>query len=114
MLVPKHNREPLVNFLLKRWAFFSGFAALERVYRASIEYAKNNGLPPPNEPQVMSFQPCKQIELIKRHIIKALPKASVIDYIYESPAPLDPNDFVELYVAEQMQCIDKVKSIMVS
>jgi len=55
---------------------------------------------------------CRQIEIIKQHIIEILPETLFIDYVYKAQAPLDPDDFVEVYIADHHQCITKVEEVM--
>jgi len=113
VIVSKTNRKPLINFLVRRWLLFSGLAAEERIYVASCQHAKTNHLPTPEaEPAVIEIQPCRQIEIIKQHIIAIMPEAKFIDYMYESPAPLNPNDFAELCIADHRQCANKVKALI--
>lgn len=112
MITQGSNRRLLLDFLVQRWLLISGLAAVERVYMASCQFAQNNGQPLPDEPSIIKAQPCRQIEIIKQYIIEILPEASFIDYTYEAQAPLDPNDFIEVYVADHQQCAGKVKSLM--
>ena len=112
MLIPKTNKRALLEFLLHRWKLLSGIAALERVHVAQIQFAKQNNLPPPTQPQITVSQPCKQIDIIKKKIIATLPETHFIDYSYESPTQLDPKDFVEIFIGEQQQCIEKIEALM--
>lgn len=112
MIVQNSERKQLVQFLMRRWLTISGLAAAERVFVAACKYAEDNNHPAPEAPEFIFAQPCRQIEIIKQQIIATLPEANFIDYVYEAPAPLDPQDFVELYVAEQLQCMTKVNKLM--
>ena len=112
MITQGNNRKLLLDFLVQRWLLISGLAAMERVYMASYHFAKNSGQPLPTKPPIIEAQPCRQIEIIKQRIIEILPEANFIDYMYEAQAPLDPNDFMEVYVADHQQCASKVKSLM--
>jgi len=112
MIIQNHCRKQLVNFLIKRWLCISEFAAMEELYVASCQFAKEHTLPIPNEPDFIQSSPSLQIEIIKYHIVKILPEASFIDYTYESQVPLDPNDFMEICVEDHKQCANKVKSLM--
>ena len=112
MIIPESGCKQLVNFLMSRWHMMSGIAAMERVYFSLCKYAQENGHPIPDKSPILEMQPGRQIDIIKQHIIEMLPEAGFIDYAYEPPAPLDPNDFVELFVAEQHQCIRKITRIM--
>lgn len=112
MISTPTNKKQLIYFLLKRWQNIIGFAALEKVFLASSQYAKANNQPLPVMPLPIVSLPCRQIEIIKRHIIEILPEAHFIDYNYEAQAPLNPNDFAEVYVADHQQCIEKVCAVM--
>jgi len=112
MLIAPSNKRDLLNFLINRWKYISGLAAIERVYIASCNHAKENNLPKPEEPIFINTHPCLQITIIKQYIVDILPEAKFIQYDYRAPFPLDPSDFVELYLAEQTQCIDKVTALM--
>ena len=112
MITQGSNRKLLLDFLVQRWLFISGLAAMERVYVASCQFAQDNGQPAPSRPAVIEAQPGRQIEIIKQHIIEILPEARFIDYAYEAPAPLDPGDFMEMYIEDHKQCAEKVKTIM--
>jgi len=112
MLTQSENCEQLINFLLGRWRLIINFAALEKVYNASCQFAKDNNLPIPKTPVIFMPQACRQIEIIKQYIIETLPEARFIDYNYEAQMPLNPNDFVEVYVADHEMCIDKVKEVV--
>lgn len=112
MMTLESKRKQLINFLMRRWHFLSNIAAIERVYLSSYKYAKENNQPIPDKPEFLIAQPCRQIEIIKNHIIDILPEAHFIDYSYEAPAPLDPNDFVEVFIADHHQCIRKVTQLM--
>lgn len=112
MLTNPSDCKLLVNFLLIRWKQMIGLASLERVHVASCLNALDNNLPIPEMPVILVAMPCKQIEIIKNRIIAILPEASFIDYEYEAPAPLDPNDFIEVFEADHNQCINKVEDVM--
>lgn len=112
MIINHDNRKQLINFLIRRWKLIVGFAAVERVYVASCRFAQNNDLPIPQTPPMMIPQACRQIEIIKHRIIEILPEVNFIDYIYEAPAPLDPEDFVEVFIADHHQCIDKIETVI--
>jgi hypothetical protein len=88
------------------------FAAVERVYFATCEYAKAHNMPLPDMPRPTTAKPCRQIEIIKLHIMSIVPETHFIDYTYEAPVPLNPNDFIEVYVEDHKQCIDKVYEVM--
>jgi hypothetical protein len=85
---------------------------MERVYTAACKYTEKNNLQTPTIPTYVLIMPCRQIEIIKHRIIEILPEAHFIDYNYEAQAPLDPNDFVEVYIADHKQCMSKVKETM--
>jgi len=112
MVVDHSNRKQLVEFLLNRWLFVMGGAAVERVFVATYQFAKNNNLPLPQVPPISIPQACRQIEVIKHRIIEILPEAKFIDYDFEAQAPLDPNDFVEVFIADHQQCIGKVRDVI--
>lgn len=112
MIVQKENKKQLIHFLLQRWRNIIGFAALEKVFIATNQYAKANNQSPPKKPLPVICLPCRQIEIIKRHIIEILPEARFIDYDYEAPAPLNTTDFVEVYIADHKQCIEKVCTVI--
>lgn len=112
MITKGSDRRLLLDFLVQRWLLISGLAAMERVYVASCKFAQQSNQPMPAPPPVIQAKPGRQIEIIKQHIIAILPEAQFIDYVYEAPAPLDPNDFMEIYIADHQQCVGKVKSLM--
>jgi len=112
MITQDNNRKQLLDFLIQRWLLISALAATERVYMASCRFAQENSYPTPTKPPIIEAQPCRQIEIIKQHIIEILPEANFINYMYEAQAPLDPNDFVEIYMDDHKQCISKVKALM--
>lgn len=112
MIVDQNNRRQLVEFLLNRWQFVMGGAAVERVFVASYKFAENNNLPLPQIPPVAIPRACLQIEVIKHLIIEILPEVKFIDYNFEAQAPLDPNDFVEVFIADHQQCIGKVREVI--
>lgn len=106
MLITKNKRKSILNFLLRRWQILTPLAAIEQV----LTTYPNNA----EEPivKIIAAEPGKQIAIIKQYIIYILPEASFINYDYESPCPLNPNDFMELYSNEQSQCISKVQTII--
>lgn len=107
-----HNDKQLINFLIQRWKLLTIFAASERIYAASCHFAKKEGMPIPESPSFAIPKACLQIEIIKQRIIEILPDVSFIDYTFETQAPLKPNDFAELYIADHHQCMSKVESVM--
>lgn len=114
MIVTKANRKEILDFLIRRWSTVTVFAALEKVHYAKCEFAKANNIPIPNMPTFVIAQslPCRQIEIIKLHIMAIIPEAHFINYDYEAQIPLDPNDFMEVYVDDHKQCIEKVREVM--
>lgn len=112
MIIQKENCKQLIDFLIDRWLAIASLAAMERVYIAVCEYSKMNNLPIPAQSIVTMAKPCLQIEIIKRRIIEILPEAHFINYKFEAQAPLNPNDFVEIYIAEQSQCTSKIQQLM--
>lgn len=112
MLINENNRKQLIDFLINRWKLITGFAAMERVYNASYSFAKKNGMDIPQPPPCTIPHACLQIQVLKHRIIEILPEAHFIDYDYEAQAPLDPNDWVELFIADHEQCINKVQDII--
>lgn len=112
MLINTQGKKDLLNFLLQRWSMLSPVAGVERVYVASAIFAHQNNVPIPPQPDIIGCQPVKQIDMMKRLIIDMIPEAKFIDYHYEAPAPLSPDDFLELYVEENRQCITKVRNLM--
>lgn len=112
MYIHNNNRKQFINFLIQRWRLITNFAALERVNIALIQFAKENKIPMPQTTTVLIPKPCRQIEIIKQQIIEILPEAHFIDYEYESQAPLDPDDFVEVFVADHEQCIGKLQDVI--
>ena len=112
MIVTKKNRKQLLDFLLTRWGTRATFAAIERVYIATTEFAETNGMNPPIKHLNIGVLPGHQIAVIKHLILCILPEASFINYDYESPAPLNPEDFMEMFIEDQKQCISKVESLM--
>ena len=112
MIVTKNNRRQLLDFLLFRWKTRTTFAALEKVYVAAEEFAKSNNMQSPVKHLNIGVLPCRQILVIKNIIINILPEASFINYDYESPAPLNPEDFIEMFIEDHKQCISKVESLM--
>lgn len=106
------NRKQLIDFLIRRWKLITGFAAIERVYIATRKFAKDNNMPVPKPPSSTIPYACRQIEVLKHHIIEILPEVHFIDYIYESPAPLDPDDWVELFIDDHNQCISKIEDVI--
>lgn len=112
MIVTKKNRRQLLDFLLFRWKTRTTFAAIEKVYLAATEFAKANGMKPPIKHLSIGVLPCRQIAVIKQLIVCILPEAKFIDYDYESQAPLNPDDFVEMFIEDHNQCITKVETLM--
>ena len=112
MIVTKKNRKQLLDFLLTRWETRTTFAAIEKVYIAANEFAKTNGMNPPVKHLNIGVLPGHQIAVIKQLILNILPEASFINYEYESQAPLNPEDFMEMYIDDHKQCISKVRSLM--
>jgi hypothetical protein len=112
MIASKKECRSLIDFLISRWKFVANFAAHERIYFALCEYARINNSSVPEQPPFIAFQPGRQIEIIKQRIIEILPEAHFIDYTYEAQAPLNLDDFAEVYVADHHQCINKVKELM--
>lgn len=112
VIVTKKNRKQLLDFLLTRWSTRATFAAIERVYIAATEFAATNGMEPPVKHLNIGVLPGRQIAVIKKLILCILPEANFINYDYESPAPLNPDDFMEIYIEDHKQCISKVKSLM--
>jgi hypothetical protein len=112
MIFSDKNRKELIDFLIRRWRIMIAFAAQEKIYTATCEYAKKNNLPPPPKPFVVAALPCRQITVIKNIIMRMLPETHFIDYEYEAQAPLDPKDYAEVYIADHHQCVDKVETVM--
>ncbi len=112
MTTTPDGNEQFIDFLLKRWMFIVKFAVEERIFTAQYEFAKANNMTLPQKPLITVPQASRQIEIIKQRIITILPKAGFIDYTYEAPAPLDPKDFAEVFVADHIQCIEKVRDVM--
>lgn len=112
MIINDDNKIQLINFLINRWKLITFFAAIERVHISLCSFAETNGIPTPEIPTMLVPQACRQIEIIKQHIIKILPEASFIDYSYEAQAPLDPSDFMEVFIADHNQCIEKVETVV--
>lgn len=112
MIVTKKNRKQLLDFLLARWSTRATFAAIEKVYIAATEFAETNNMKVPLKTLNIGVLPGRQIEVIKQLVLCILPEASFITYDYESQAPLNPDDFMEMYIEDHKQCISKVKSLM--
>jgi hypothetical protein len=112
VIVTKKNRRQLLDFLLSRWETRATFAAIERVYVAAEEYAKTNDMANPSRQFNIGVLPCRQIAVIKSLVLCILPEANFIAYDYEAPAPLNPDDFVEIFIEDHKQCIAKVRSLM--
>lgn len=112
MLVEQDSRRQLIDFLIRRWKLIIGFAAIERVHTASCIFAKKNNQPIPNDLIISIPHACLQIEVIKHHIISIVPEVKFIDYTYEAQAPLDPNDFMEVFIADHNLCITKIESTL--
>lgn len=112
MISTPTNKKQLIHFLLERWKNIIGFAAIERVFIATSQHAKANNQSPPEMPLPVICLPCRQIAIIKSRIIEILPEARFIDYEYEAPAPLNTTDFVEVYIADHQQCIEKVCTVI--
>lgn len=112
MIVTKKNRRQLLDFLLFRWKTRTTFAAIEKFYIASDEFAKSNNIKSPIKRLNIGILPCRQIAVIKSIIMQILPEASFINYEYESPAPLKPEDFMEMFIADHELCISKVELLM--
>lgn len=103
-----YDKKQLINFLIVRWQSIVGFAALERVYLAACIYAEENNQQKPDKPTFMIPCACRQIEIIKQHIIDIVPTLNFIDYTYEAQAPLNPKDFIELFIEDHNLCIYKI------
>ncbi len=112
MIIKQKNRKQLITFLLQRWYSIIGFSATEKVYYATCRNAREKKINPPTMPITAMAQPSRQIEIIKQKIIELLPEARYIDYTYEAPAPLNPNDFVEVFAEDHVQCINKICETM--
>lgn len=112
MITDNENRKQLIDFLLRRWHGIAYFAATEKVFDAMCRFMQENNLPLPKAPPIMMPQACRQIEIIKQHIIAILPEVNFIDYDYEAQVPLDPNDFAEVFIADHYQCIGKVQEVV--
>jgi len=112
VIVTKKNRRQLLDFLLFRWKTRTTFAAIEKVYVAAEEFAKKNNMQSPIKHMNIGVLPCRQIAVIKHLIVSILPEAKFINYDYESPAPLNPEDFMEMFIEDHNQCISKVESLM--
>lgn len=112
MIAQKENCKQLIDFLINRWKSITNFAAVEKVYVASYQFAKANDLPIPQPLLIAVPKACRQIEIIKQRIIEILPETYFIDYNYEAPAPLDPNDWIEMFIADNHQCIAKVEAVI--
>jgi hypothetical protein len=112
MIAQNGNLKQIIHFLTQRWMFLASSAAVERVFIHICSEALKHDIAIPQKPLVVEFRPCRQIAIIKQRIIELLPKASFIDYIYEAQMGLEANDFIELYVNEQQQCVDKVHKLI--
>ncbi len=112
MITDTNNCKQLIDFLIRRWRLLANFAAIERVFVASCQFTEENNLPLPQTPSITIPKACHQIEIIKQRIIEILPEVSFIDYNYEAQAPLGPNDFMEVFIADHYQCIDKVEAVI--
>lgn len=112
MIAQKENCKQLIDFLINRWRLITNFAAIEKVYIASCQFAEANNLPIPQPSPIIIPKACRQIEVIKHRIIETLPEAHFIDYNYEAPAPLNPDTWVEMFIADHHQCISKVEAVV--
>jgi hypothetical protein len=105
-------KKEFVYFLLRRWRALVSCAAIERVYEASVTFTVEYDEPEPATVFMSIPYPCRQIEIIKQHIISVLPEAKFINYSYYSEAPLNPGDFVELFTSDHLLCMQKVKKVL--
>lgn len=112
MIAHKEKRKQLLDFLIIRWKLIIKPAAGEKIYAAAFVFTIENNLPEPKKPDIIIPQACLQIKIIKQHIVKILPEAHFIEYDYEPPIPLNPNDFAEIYIADNHQCIAKIEALI--
>lgn len=108
MVIQQNNRQPILHFLLRKWQVLTPIAVMERIWYATTAHAQTIQQAPP----AVVIRPTEQIAIIKQHIISILPEAKFINYNYEAPCPLISDDFNELYINEQFQCIDKVQELI--
>jgi len=110
-MINSKKRKPIINFLLNKWESLSESGAIERIHQHQINVCRLQNLPiAPGE--LIQENYIQQISKIRSLITKIIPEAKFIDVDYESPALLQPEDFLELYVSHQKLCIDKVKSLI--
>lgn len=112
MVIINDKKKSLLNFLIRRWEAIIGCAAIERVNIAICEYLHKNNIPIANIKPIPIPYPSRQIKIIKQYIIKILPEVHFIDYVFETQPPLNPNDFIEMYIADNHLCISKIREVM--
>lgn len=112
MIVKEHNKRQLIDFLLNRWKNIIDFAAIERVYIASCIHAGSINQTPPSNPIEYMPKACLQIQVIKHRLIFIVPEVKFIDYYYEAQIPLNPNDFMDVFIDDHKLCITKIEDIL--
>ena len=116
MLIQRDRKKKLINFLLDRWSQLTDAAAISRINIIFDTLAQENKLPISQKSSeiqnIIDCKPEKQINILKKFIIKIIPKAKFINYQFEAQAPLALSDFVEIYIADHQQCITKVHELI--
>ena len=112
MIITPKNKKRLLEFLIDRWMNIVAASSAEIIYAKVCQIAEDNKLAIPDIPIITISKPSRQIDIIKHRIVEILPEADFIKYIYESPAPLSPPDFIEIYAREHIQCAGKVQTLI--
>lgn len=112
MIVTPTERKQLLEFLMGRWMNLISASVVELIHATGCQVAADNGLPNPETPVLVEARPCLQIAIIKHRIVQILPEAKFIEYSYEPPMLLNAKDYIEIYIDDSKQCVNKVKELM--
>lgn len=112
MKIIRHNNKPILNFLMNRWRYLSPYGALERVFRSSQDEPEIQELLIQCFSRAIRLGSTKEISMIKQRITEIVPKTEFILPDYEALAPLDADDFMELYISHQHISLEKLKDVI--
>lgn len=110
-MINKINRKEIVKFMIGKWCLLIDNATLEQI----VAISKTSNIDVVLEQQdidMLKTKPGDQIKTIKKVISEIMPEVKPFNYSYEPPASLKLDDFAELYLLDQYQCLKKAYQIL--
>lgn len=105
------NHKEILKFLISKWCLLINNATLEQMVTISREQNIDVILEQA-EIDLLGTKPGEQIRTIKKAITTIMPEIKSLNYSYEPPADLKLDDFAELYLLDQYQCLKKTYETM--